>query len=309
MDSVNFRSIHVQFVVYYGGAFAKERERPMTTETRVNIMVVDDNIRWAQGLEETYAGAHVDFRPRAWLRGTRETTIKRIRPDVILWDCTESDEEILDLVKDMHRLAPSLPMLLVVDFKQDSLLRRFAEIEEIDLVRSPADIEEVVYRVRRLLRGTHRRRRSSRAVQARRQELAAASPVGTAGDHGTGDRSHAFFPHLALDLYAPQSGRLDARRVGALFGIKLADIARLLKQKLPTLSKTPDAPSLQSGLIVFQRIGLALARLVGSREGIRIWMNAPNPQLEDRTPLSVVLEGQGEVIAEMLEDMLVGQPA
>jgi hypothetical protein len=117
-----------------------------------------------------------------------------------------------------------------------------------------------------------------------------------------------FFPHLALDLYDTESGRLDARRIGALFGIKLGDLARLLHQKLPTLSKTPDAPSVQSGLLLFQRMGLVLIRLVGSTEGIRIWMNAPNPQLEGKMLLSVVLEGQGKVVAEMLEDLLLGQP-
>ena len=276
----------------------------MTTETRVNIMVVDDDVRWAQGLEESYLGAHIDFRPKAWLRGTSETTLKRVRPDVILWDCASQDEETLELMKDLHRRHPSLPMLLVVDFKEVALMKRFAETDKIDLVRFPADIEEVVYRMRRLLRAT-RPNRALRASGTRRQEI----PVSTEDIKAADAQASAFFPHLALDLYDPQSGRLDARRSAALFGMKLAELAQLLNQKLPTLSKTPDAPSVQAGLALFQRIGLALARLVGSTEGIRIWMNAPNPQLEGRTPLSVVLAGQGEVVAEMLEDMLTGQPA
>jgi len=128
-----------------------------------------------------------------------------------------------------------------------------------------------------------------------------------------GDSLARIFPRVKRDSGGGGPG--DSLQIGSLQAGKAAgqcrtkDPARLLSQKLPTLSKTPDAPSVQAGLALFQRIGVALVRLVGSSEGLRIWMNAPNPQLEGRTPLSIVLEGQGEGVAEMLEDMLVGQPA
>ena len=123
------------------------------------------------------------------------------------------------------------------------------------------------------------------------------------------DTNTIFFPALALELSNSQSGRLDAKKIATLFRLKLVDIARLLNQKLPTVSKTPDAPSLQSGLALFQRMGMLLLRLVGSEEGLRIWMNTPNAQLEAKTPLSVVLDGKGDIVVDMLEDMLMGQPA
>jgi hypothetical protein len=47
---------------------------------------------------------------------------------------------------------------------------------------------------------------------------------------------------------------------------------------------------------------------VGSEENLRIWLNARNPDLENRTPVALLKAGSGEVIAELLEDTLMGQP-
>ncbi len=72
--------------------------------------------------------------------------------------------------------------------------------------------------------------------------------------------------------------------------------------------KTPDALSLQPGLALFERIASALLHLVGSYEGLRIWLNAPEPDLEGETPRALLLEREGDVVAELLEDMMAGQP-
>lgn len=277
----------------------------MAAQNTVKIMVVDDNVGWAQGLEEFCQEAHVDYRPTAWVQHTQATTLQRIEPDVMLWDCTHSNGDTFELVQALNRQRPSLPMLVVVDFKEAQFLQALTEIAAIDLVRSSADMEEVVYRVRRLIRQSAGQRVShpSTPAQVEGAQVPAFPQVASP------DTSHPAFSHLALDMYDAQSGRLDARKIAALFGCKMGDLARLLGPKLGTLSKTADAPAVQPGLALFQRIGAALIRLVGSAEGVRIWMNAPNPQLEGRSPLAVVVAGEGEVVAEMLEDMLVGQPA
>ena len=261
----------------------------MAVYSTVKIMVVDDNVGWAQGLEEFYQEAHVDYRPPSWLRSTQDTTLQRIEPDMVLWDCTHSNGDTLDLVQALNRQRPSLPMLVVVDFKEAQCLQALTEIAAVDLVRAPADMEEVVYRVRRLIRQYAGQRGLRRSTSAQ-IEGAFVSPFPQVASP---DTSHAAFSHLALDIYDAQSGRLDARKIAALFGCKIGDLARLLGQKLGTLSKTADAPAVQPGLALFQRIGAALIRLVGSAEGVRIWMNAPNPQLEGRSPLAVVVAGEG----------------
>jgi hypothetical protein len=110
------------------------------------------------------------------------------------------------------------------------------------------------------------------------------------------------------EIHDPGSGRLDAKRIGSLFGVKLSDMARILGRDLSAVHKTPAAPSLQPGLALFERIGAPLLYLAGSPENLRIWLNAPNPDLEDEAPLAMLKNGEGEIVAELLEDALVGQP-
>ena len=277
----------------------------MAAQSAVKIMVVDDNAGWAQGLEEFCQEAHVDYRPTTWLRHTQDTTLQRIEPDVVLWDCTHSNGDTLDLVQALNRQRPLLPMLVVVDFKEAQCLQALTEIAAVDLVRAPADMEEVLYRMRRLMRQSSAQRAVGPSTPAQQECLSVLPPRYLPAV----EKSSSAFSHLALDIYDAQSGRLDARKISALFGCKMGDLAQLLGQKLGTLSKTADAPSVQPGLALFQRIGSALIRQVGSADGVRIWMNSPNPQLEGRSPLAVVGAGEGEVVAEMLEDMLLGQPA
>ncbi|MCW3053897.1 MAG: hypothetical protein JWN14_3067, partial [Chthonomonadales bacterium] len=62
-------------------------------------------------------------------------------------------------------------------------------------------------------------------------------------------------------------------------------------------------------LRVYERIAAMLLRLAGSEVGLRTWMQASNPELEAETPLSLLLNGEGEVVAELLESVLHGEPA
>jgi DNA-binding response OmpR family regulator len=280
----------------------------MASDVQLKIMVVDDDIGSAKGLEDRFRDTHVDYRTKNWLRQSGESTIKRLKPDVVLWDCTGSSEEGSDnlrLVLDVYHHQPQLPMLLVLDLDTDGpdIAKHFADAASIDLVRSPVNLDEVMHRIRRLMRHTNRPKRVAPHPPAPPAAVLSISEIFPS------EQRNKTFPHLALDLYSTESGRLDGKKISSLFGFKLSDLAHLLHQKLPTLSKTPDAPSIQQGLTLFQRIGLALVRLVGSPEGILLWMNAPNPELEGKTPCAVVLSGQGDVVLQMLEDMLVGQPA
>jgi hypothetical protein len=52
-----------------------------------------------------------------------------------------------------------------------------------------------------------------------------------------------------------------------------------------------------------------LLRLTGSETGLRAWMQASNPELEDELPMTLLLNGEGQVVAELLEDVSRGEPA
>ena len=52
----------------------------------------------------------------------------------------------------------------------------------------------------------------------------------------------------------------------------------------------------------------ALIALFGSEGDGRIWLNTPNSDLDNTQPLELIEQGQGEIVAELLEDSLLGHP-
>lgn len=103
------------------------------------------------------------------------------------------------------------------------------------------------------------------------------------------------------------SGRLSAFRVANVFGLSVAEVAKLLGSSRQAVSKTLDAPSLQDGLRLFERI--ARLRTVLQPEDFRKWLNMPRPDLGDRSPLDVVRARKAAAVADLVEDMLTGAPA
>lgn len=107
------------------------------------------------------------------------------------------------------------------------------------------------------------------------------------------------------DLRGP-SGRLSADRVAKTFGISLAELATLAGKSRQTLSKTPDALSAQPALRPFERIARLRAVLEG--DGFRQWLNASNAQFDGLSPIELVQGGRADLVANLAEDILTGQP-
>jgi hypothetical protein len=103
------------------------------------------------------------------------------------------------------------------------------------------------------------------------------------------------------------SGRLSARRVAEAFGLTLAQLAAAIGKARQTVWKTDDAEALQPRLFPFERIARLRAGL--SESDFRSWLNMPNEQLDERTPIDVVRSGKAEVVADLAEDMLTGSPS
>lgn len=115
--------------------------------------------------------------------------------------------------------------------------------------------------------------------------------------------------HAVRELHSPESGRLDASRIAALLGIKLPRFAEMLGRKYHGVRKTPDSETLQKKLQPYARIAQAAAVLIKDTHSFRVWLNAPNPDLDNLTPLSVMASGKPEVVMGMLEDALGGHPS
>jgi DNA-binding response OmpR family regulator len=255
------------------------------------VLVVGADTHRARLIDQSLADASVNVLRRGWVAFLRER--RTDVPELVIYDLAGPDVPDTEALTQLPATMPETSVLYLGGANAERLERLAAVLERpnVDFVLEPNDPRELRLRAHRLLA----RRRS--VVALTRQDVRMA-PIMTQG----------VLQHTVPALHA-NNGRLDARAISALFGLPLAALSRALGRSEQSVHKTPAAASLQEPLRLYERIAAALLRLVGSEEGFRIWINAPNPELEGKTPLSVVLNGQAEVVAEMLEDMLMGQPA
>lgn len=103
-----------------------------------------------------------------------------------------------------------------------------------------------------------------------------------------------------VDLVEPKSGRLDARRIASELGISMRSLASATPVTPQALSASPDSASAQLALHPFARIISALRRLL-PEPARKAWLQAPNPQFQNRPPVEAMLAGEVSAIARMLE--------
>ena len=111
------------------------------------------------------------------------------------------------------------------------------------------------------------------------------------------------------ELHDPDSGRLDAQRIADYLDIPLTKLAAALDRNYRTLYKTPASPAVQPGLRPIKRSLDILSRVFGEPAIVRAWLNAPHPDLGQRTPLAVILEGHAQIVEGMLENAIERIPS
>jgi len=121
-------------------------------------------------------------------------------------------------------------------------------------------------------------------------------------------RSRRAGEHTVPSMHDPRSGRIDARRVGRFLGLSQSEVARIFRRTPQALHKTPDAAAIQDGLAILLRITSALTTLFGEEAKARVWLNAPHPDLDHTQPLDLIRKRKANIVAELLEDALLGHP-
>jgi hypothetical protein len=102
------------------------------------------------------------------------------------------------------------------------------------------------------------------------------------------------------------NGKLSAAAIAREFNLSINQLATWLGRTRQALSKTPDADSLQNKLSFFERV--ARLRAVVSKEDFLKWLRMPNPQLNHLAPLDLLAKGRGQILADLVDDMLTGAP-
>lgn len=106
-------------------------------------------------------------------------------------------------------------------------------------------------------------------------------------------------------LRAP-SGRLDADKVAELFDLTRSDIAKIAGGTPEAVRKTPDSPRLQPSLQLLEQCARLLV-LNPDPVNFRTWLNTPNSELGDVTPIAAIKDGRADIVAHMVEDVLTNR--
>lgn len=109
-------------------------------------------------------------------------------------------------------------------------------------------------------------------------------------------------------LRNPGSGRIDARRVAEYLGVSLKQLSAAIALPYAGVHKTPDGPRVQLAIGPIARaLELADAAL-GSAQAVRMWLNQPLYELENESPLAVLLAGEAGALVTLLENAGAGIP-
>jgi len=103
------------------------------------------------------------------------------------------------------------------------------------------------------------------------------------------------------------NGKLSAARVADLYGVSLSQLADWLSRSRQSVSKTPDAESLQPALNYFERVA-RLRLLTGSDERFRKWLRMSQPEIDAKNPLELMARGKWQALADFVDDILTGTP-
>ena len=116
--------------------------------------------------------------------------------------------------------------------------------------------------------------------------------------------------HTILSAHDNKTGRYDAKRIAATLAITQAEMAEIVGYSTRGLNKNPSSPRLQEKLAALvSLIGELRELLDGNMDYVLIWLKAPHPYLDKKTPLSVLKAGNLEAVQTLVHMMWTGQPA
>ena len=120
---------------------------------------------------------------------------------------------------------------------------------------------------------------------------------------------HPYIRKITGFLRSKPSGRLDAKKVAALYGEDLKRFAKALDVSPSALGRSPFARKYQAFLVPFVQTARIIPMLE-NRKQFAVWAKTPNKELGGITPLEILFSGPASVrkLVETVEDVLVGEP-
>jgi hypothetical protein len=175
------------------------------------------------------------------------------------------------------------------------LIRPFADPQRIEIARNEDDVHALLRSLTAKLEVLAERKAASSSAQ--REAIAPRpSPL---------DQVRSIVA-ATKHLRGP-SGNLSAPAVAQLFGVSVSKLAKWLHRSRQSLNKSPEADSLQQELSYFERIA-RLGAVLDDPNDFRKWLRMPNLELDGQTPMQLLDQGRWQVVADLVDDMLTGNP-
>ncbi len=109
------------------------------------------------------------------------------------------------------------------------------------------------------------------------------------------------------DVYE-STGAINAKRLAVLVGLSQTELARAIGRDRTAISRG-TASTAQKDLVAILAIFLRVLRLVGGREDLaRIWLRAPNPELDHKQPVDFLTQRKLRVLESIVSAVEEGVP-
>jgi DNA-binding NarL/FixJ family response regulator len=189
---------------------------------------------------------------------------------------------VFELLDQLRKATPNIPAVLLLHPASGTWGTALNDLCT-ELVSCPVHGLELKHRIARLLSQTHK--------------TAASAPIGKS------------LTSAVWELRNPNSGKLDASMIAEAYGLSEADIARGIKRRPQTINATPDADSLQKLLHPYERLAAAIKYTAGELQpALKIWLQSPNPTTPNTSPIELVKQGHINELADLWDDVMLGQP-
>lgn len=227
------------------------------------------------------------------VQGERQllAAMKKRVPDLLFLDVTPgpSGESVFLRLREQFR---SLPVIVISEAKHVRVAAKALALGAAEYLVKPIDVRDLHVRLNLLEatideQGRLLQPNQSASSKEVRTTLTVALP----------------------ELHDSETGRLDAQRIAQYLGIPLKQLAGALGASYTAVHKTPAAESLQAALRPIKRSLEILDQVIGKQATIRAWLRSPHPDLGNREPLEIILEGHAGAVHTVLENALSGIPS
>jgi hypothetical protein len=127
------------------------------------------------------------------------------------------------------------------------------------------------------------------------------------------ERLHALlrgtsFRVVLPELHDGKSGRIDAQKVANVVGVPLKRLSEGFGLRYGSVHRNPSAESWQPVLKPLKRCLEILHEFFEKPQTIRIWLNTPHPDFNEKTALQLILENKTQSVLRVLENAAAGVP-